>query len=682
MPGNQTETNTSQGFLSQFKKLGLQIHLTEKSGGAAAAPKVDLRVSKDILTFALTQLPANHPELEEEIRSLLPNPQHALLPDFLRCFGNIEERYKTAYPTADPGALSAKVERAFTGYAGADPFIFALTSEAYQLVLLQEYIAGGLAQKLLFSISIKKVQAIVTRVCGTTVLKATRVAEDGLDFALPEEGRTPSSEWLRLANDTLTALTQALFIELRTHSGEATARSQVEEMIQRIGSSLSKWPSFHMFMRMLPSDTMSAGYLEEMSKAELELEVQKRTAELSLNAAKLQQLILDNANLVAFPENNPNPILGVSKDGTILYANPSTEKLKNQLNLKSLEELLPPAHFSHVQQALSGKQQIRGESKVAEHTYEWLYVPFKDMIHLYASDITDKKRIELLLDESNQAAKLMIKKEQALTKANENLASLNTELSHVGKELVSRDLALTEANNRLISLDKMKSEFVSVAAHQLRTPLTGIRWTLHALIDKEFGETTPKQEQFIRTALKTVVGAIDLINDLLNVARIEEGRFGYIMKPGNITDVLKACIERFSHVAQDKGVRLSFEQNGQIPDTILDAEKITMAFDNLIDNAIKYTDAGGTVSVGLYADTDRIRAIVSDSGIGVPEIDQKKMFIKFFRAGNAQLLHTSGTGLGLYIVKNIIEKHRGSISFESGQGKGTTFTITLPINTK
>lgn len=312
------------------------------------------------------------------------------------------------------------------------------------------------------------------------------------------------------------------------------------------------------------------------------------------------------------------------------------------------------------------------------------------MVGLLFLYVVLRKRAELekfnrslrrVLAENQQSAKMLIQKDRELHDANDVLEHANEELNETAKTLIRRDLELSEANSRLEELDTIKSEFVSVAAHQLRTPLTGIRWTLKGLVSGEFGELMPDQKRIAEEALRAIVGAIDLINDLLNVARIEGGRFGFAFADQPIATVLSRVIERAKTIAERKGIEFSASELPLVAMHI-DAEKLEMAFDNLLDNAIKYTVPPGKVSIDVAVQDSNLVVVVRDTGIGIPKDEQRRLFTKFFRAPNAVLLQTSGTGLGLYLVKNIIDKHSGSIHLESAEQQGTTITVTIPIVTK
>ncbi len=274
---------------------------------------------------------------------------------------------------------------------------------------------------------------------------------------------------------------------------------------------------------------------------------------------------------------------------------------------------------------------------------------------------------------------VMMRATVRLKEANKKLNELLHENYEVGKILVRRDMELTEANTRLIALDQNKSEFVSVAAHQLRTPLTGIRWTFNALLDEELGELTIEQQKVMENGLKSSIRMIDLINDLLNVARIEEGRFGLHFKQQSLTPLIEKILERIQKRADEKGIILVRNISSTLPLLKIDEEKMNIAIENVLDNAIKYTAPAGKVTINVSPVKGGVKLVITDTGIGIPKDQLPRIFTKFFRADNALRFQTSGSGLGLYVVRNVIERHNGTVIITSEEERGTTVTIILPI---
>jgi len=228
-------------------------------------------------------------------------------------------------------------------------------------------------------------------------------------------------------------------------------------------------------------------------------------------------------------------------------------------------------------------------------------------------------------------------------------------------------------------LSDMKSEFISLAAHQLRTPLSAIKWLLRMLLTGDLGQLSDEQKEYIKKGYDTNERLIELVRDLLNVSRIEEGKFGFNFKKGSIKEVLEKIAPMYVFKAQEKDIHFVFnEATEPIPEVMLDEERISIVLQNLLDNAFKYTPKSGNVTLSLIPKENEVEIVVADDGIGIPEEDKKKIFSKFFRGYNVLKSGIEGTGLGLFIVKNIVEKHGGKIWFESEVNKGTTFHFTIP----
>lgn len=232
-------------------------------------------------------------------------------------------------------------------------------------------------------------------------------------------------------------------------------------------------------------------------------------------------------------------------------------------------------------------------------------------------------------------------------------------------------------------IDKMKSDFISIAAHQLRTPLSAIKWSTGMILGGDAGPINIEQENLLRKSFASNEVMINLVNDLLSVSRIEEGRFGYNFRNGSIQEVLDTVMVNANQAIQKGGIKIIATNEEKHTLICLDKEKMALAMQNILDNAIKYTPRYGTIEIAVKkSDDGYLTVVIKDSGVGIPKKEQEKIFSKFFRASNVILMETEGTGLGLFIVKNIIEKHGGTVSLTSEENKGTTVTIKLPIECK
>lgn len=229
-------------------------------------------------------------------------------------------------------------------------------------------------------------------------------------------------------------------------------------------------------------------------------------------------------------------------------------------------------------------------------------------------------------------------------------------------------------------VDRMKSEFVTLAAHQLRTPLSAVKWSLRMLLDEDLGKLSEEQKKFLQDTYKTNEKMIFLVNSLLNVSEIEEGKYLSKIVLSSIEDIIQSIVDAYKKEIERRKLRFEFKKpKEQLPKLMLDVEKMRIAIKNIFDNALKYTLPGGKVSISLRRDEKEIEVQIQDTGVGILQYQQEKVFTKFFRGASIIKMETEGTGLGLFISKNIIEAHGGRIWFESEEGKGSTFYFTIPV---
>lgn len=230
-------------------------------------------------------------------------------------------------------------------------------------------------------------------------------------------------------------------------------------------------------------------------------------------------------------------------------------------------------------------------------------------------------------------------------------------------------------------VDKAKSEFISLASHQLRTPLGIVKWYLEALESEVYIKNAPNMiRKYFDQIYKSNERVLSLVRDLLSVSRIEQGAVKNTPTLVNVTQMIKEIVDQMKIVAHKKRIALNLIiQNNDIPVINIDSLRLHEAIENLICNAIEYTLDKGSIEVILKSTNDLILISVKDTGIGISELDQKKLFTKFFRSERAISFNSEGSGLGLYVVKSYVEGWGGSISVQSKEGVGSTFTINIPI---
>lgn len=252
------------------------------------------------------------------------------------------------------------------------------------------------------------------------------------------------------------------------------------------------------------------------------------------------------------------------------------------------------------------------------------------------------------------------------------------ELDKTAKTLVRRDFELSQILETLREIDQAKTHFVTVAAHQLRTPLSAVKWTLRLFLEGDMGQLTAEQKEYLKASYETNERMIKLVNDLLNVSRIESGRFPYTFREDDILLVVKEVIATFSNSAKEKNIEISLEESKDKFMMVMDRDKIQMVIQNLVENSISYTPVSGKIVISLLNKNSDIYISIKDTGIGVSSEEKQHLFTKFYRAEGAVRLFPNGSGLGLFLSQNIALRHGGRIEVESEIGKGSIFTLVLP----
>ena len=382
------------------------------------------------------------------------------------------------------------------------------------------------------------------------------------------------------------------------------------------------------------TDAINLGHKQEALINVLEdVDQEKQISEKLSNDLEKFKLASDYATDMIFIA-NPKGVLLYANTATVTITGYTQEYLLNEKNKKTWYELISKKGTIH--------SIINELTKTKTSTY---------------------KEIDILTQEKNK--RVLGLKMSPITNNNNEVIFL------VG---IGRDITKEK------EIDKSKSEFVSVASHQLRTPLSTINWYTELLLSKDTGHLSKEQEEYVEEIRKDTKQMNKLVESLLNVSRIDMGTVAIEPEKVNIIKIAESAIKEFRPQMERHKFKFTKNFDAKLPKTMmLDKQLTFMILQNLISNAVKYTPDKGKITINIKRRDKDVEIIVSDSGIGIPKKDQNKIFTKLYRASNAKIKHVTGVGLGLYIIKSFIEKTGGKIWFKSKIKKGTTFYVIIPI---
>lgn len=249
----------------------------------------------------------------------------------------------------------------------------------------------------------------------------------------------------------------------------------------------------------------------------------------------------------------------------------------------------------------------------------------------------------------------------------------------VASVLLIIDYIIVRSFERLSEASRIKEEFISVISHQLRSPLTNLKFSLETLISERGEKFSSKEREYFSILKENIQRMHQLINNLLLVSRIESEELSLRKKEVSLVKLSKKLILKFKSFAQASNVKIKFSSPNNLPLVLADPLWLEQIIENLLDNAIRYIKQKGEVKIRIYPRAKKLYFEIKDTGVGIPKEEQRYIFQKFFRSKNILKYQTEGSGLGLYISKKILELMGGRIWFNSEEGKGTTFYFTLPI---
>jgi signal transduction histidine kinase len=430
---------------------------------------------------------------------------------------------------------------------------------------------------------------------------------------------------------------------------------------------------------------------KELTETNQTLSLLRQIDELVLGAAQkdthvaqdIASLLVDTADFnlaVIYVANKEKTVLNIQGKAVRANSAPALKSVDDFLNKVSLH----PHHNNVLVQAIkSGKLHLAGsftsvhstiDQVQSQHLKSLLGVNTLFMCPLKASTGTLGLLLLALPQDKEEVSSFQINLADRLG----STVSIAIENSLLYEEIQEATARLQVQNRKLKELDATKDEFISMASHQLRTPLTTIKGYLSMILDGDVGKIKVEEKDLVQHAFDSAERMVYLIADLLNVSRLQTGKFVIDNKPTDLAKVLEGEIIQLKEQAATRKIMLAYDKPKEFPILNLDETKIRQVIMNFLDNGLYYTPAEGEVTAKLEATPETVSFTVTDTGVGVPANLQHHLFTKFYRADNARKMRPDGTGLGLYMAKKVIVAQGGAIIFKSTEGKGSTFGFSFP----
>jgi signal transduction histidine kinase len=305
---------------------------------------------------------------------------------------------------------------------------------------------------------------------------------------------------------------------------------------------------------------------------------------------------------------------------------------------------------------------------------KWLPRPRAAEVKTSVEDL----RAELADELDDSALEELQRQNRDLVDVLEELEEKRTELERVNTELAATNRELNEANAKLRELSEMKEEFLALTTHDLRSPLTVISGVISFFTSGRLGELTPEQQNMVAMMERNAQSLIELVNDLLDASKLESGTMRLELVSIDLRGLFSELRETMEPLAREKSLKMDEDLPADLPPVEADRAKLRRVLVNLVSNAIKFTSRGGRVTMRAAREDGHVRISVSDTGVGIAPEDVKRLFDKYEQARSRATRGEKGTGLGLYITKQLVELHGGEIKVDSEVGKGSTFSFTIP----
>ncbi len=295
----------------------------------------------------------------------------------------------------------------------------------------------------------------------------------------------------------------------------------------------------------------------------------------------------------------------------------------------------------------------------------------------------DALRASVAVEEDDSAIEELARQNRDLVQILSELEEKREQLEQVNRQLAESNRELNEANEKLRELSDMKEEFLALTTHDLRSPLTVISGVINFFTSGRLGDMTPEQKNMVAMMERNTQSLIELVNDLLDASKLESGTLRLEVTAVELAPLVAELRETMLPMAKEKEIALEEHVAADLPAVSADRAKLRRVLVNLLSNAVKFTPKGGRIEVNAERDGDRaVRVSVTDTGVGIPPEDIARLFDKFEQARSRATRSEKGTGLGLYITRQLVELHGGQINVESEVGRGSTFSFTIPTAEK
>ncbi|HEY4479704.1 MAG TPA: ATP-binding protein [Candidatus Paceibacterota bacterium] len=482
---------------------------------------------------------------------------------------------------------------------------------------------------------------IISRYNERHVIDGVRIIDGSLRFSDFNNRvhllKTPLSE----LETIFSGLFSELWNDLTKALGEKITRNIILRLVTLFKNTYGS-KAASIFLRIIPDDILEDEHLSYLNREELEQKIKKRTTELKSENEEIEQRIINRTHELAIEKKKLDIITERMTSGVVLLD-----------------------QGKHV---LFANRAARAIIKVSPDVTDGGAV-LAQFLALFKDINLDEYFKQCYPDGSFLLPEII---------ANDCMYRISLNCLHDNEQHFSGMLIWIEDVTEQKILEKKKADFVSLVTHQLRTPLSGLKWTLRMLINGDLGSLSNEQKVFLMKSYESNERMISLVDNILGINRVESDVYEYHYMSTQIVDLIDNVLFEVSPVANKKRINIQFIKDLKLPKAMIDSEKMRAVLQNLLENAVKYTLDGGSIKIETLFKDNFIRVSISDSGIGIPKAQQGSVFSQFFRAQNAATVKAEGSGLGLYIVKGIVEKHHGKIWFDSVEGKGTTFYFTVP----